>query len=624
MKRVLSCAALLLALCGLWTAPALASAPTLTPTGGATFPARAFVLSFPSNVSLAPGRLSVTENGVGVTGLSVLPANAVGQNHFGTVLLIDVSGSMAGAAVDSAMNAARTFAHYRNPKQPLGVVFFNANASVALPLTTDSAAIAKALAQAPALGRYTHLYDAAGVAIGMLQRANISAGSIILVSDGGESGSRLSQADVARLAQTQHVRVYTVGVQDPSYSGSTLQSLAQAANGQYTAVGSQGLVPLYRELSAELSNQYLIRYTSASPLGRPVRVVATAAGLGAAAATYTAPPVAPAAPVANAPHHQSFWDSARGTLVVSVLAALLFGLAVLALLAPRRSVSARVSQFVAVTQADAARKPTTPMFERMLGERQGKRLRQSDRWKAFAEDVEIARVGMTPGQILGLALAGTILFAWLMVSATSSVVGLLLAGVVPLAVRMVISVLADRQRRAFDEQLPDNLQVIASAMRAGHTFTGALAVVVEDAPEPSRRELRRVLAEEAIGVPMADALRRVSVRMQSVDFEHVALVASLQRETGGNTAEVVDRVTETIRDRLDLRRLVRSLTAQGRLAGWIVSMLPVGLLIIVSLINPHYMHPMFHRAAGIAMLSIATAMVVTGIYVIRRIVNIRI
>jgi tight adherence protein B len=327
--------------------------------------------------------------------------------------------------------------------------------------------------------------------------------------------------------------------------------------------------------------------------------------------------------VSTARHRTAFWDSEFGTLVVSVLAAVLFGLAVLALLAPRRSVRARVSQFVSITHETGERK-ADPFFERFIGERQRKRLRQSERWKAFVEDVEISRVGMSAGQIVGLTLGLTVLVAWLMVAATSSVIGVLIAGVIPLMARMIVSLLAGKQRRTFDDQLPDNLQVIASAMRAGHTFVGALAVVVEDAPEPSRRELRRVLSEEAIGVPIVDALKRVSVRMRSRDFEHVALVAALQRETGGNTAEVIDRVTDTIRDRLDLRRLVSALTAQGRLAGWIVSTLPIGLLIIVSLINPHYMHPMFHRAAGIIALSVASVMVVTGALIIRRIVDIKI
>jgi tight adherence protein B len=194
----------------------------------------------------------------------------------------------------------------------------------------------------------------------------------------------------------------------------------------------------------------------------------------------------------------------------------------------------------------------------------------------------------------------------------------------PVGVRIAIRVRVDRERRAFDEQLPDNLQVVASAMRAGHTFVGALGIVAEDAPEPSRRELRRVLSDEQLGIPLVDALNGVTKRMNSRDFEHVALVAALQRETGGNTAEVIDSVTETIRERLDLRRLVRTLTAQGRLSGWVVSSLPVALLVFLSVINPQYIHPLFHRTAGIIALGFAAAMLVTGFLVIRRIVDIKV
>jgi tight adherence protein B len=161
-------------------------------------------------------------------------------------------------------------------------------------------------------------------------------------------------------------------------------------------------------------------------------------------------------------------------------------------------------------------------------------------------------------------------------------------------------------------------------MRAGHTFIGALGVVAEDAPEPSRRELRRVLADEALGVPLIDALNSVTARMESSDFEHVALVATLQRETGGNTAAVIDTVTETIRERLELRRLVSALTAQGRLAGLVVSSLPVALLLIMSLVNPSYIHPLFHRTAGVISLCIGAVMLGTGAWLIKRIVDIKI
>jgi tight adherence protein B len=112
--------------------------------------------------------------------------------------------------------------------------------------------------------------------------------------------------------------------------------------------------------------------------------------------------------------------------------------------------------------------------------------------------------------------------------------------------------------------------------------------------------------------------------MESRELEQVALVAAVQRSSGGNTAEVLDRVTETIRERFELRRTVRTLTAQGRLSRWVVSILPVFLLLMITLINPKYMHVMYATAGGRIALVFATAMVISGSLVIKRIVNIKV
>jgi tight adherence protein B len=166
--------------------------------------------------------------------------------------------------------------------------------------------------------------------------------------------------------------------------------------------------------------------------------------------------------------------------------------------------------------------------------------------------------------------------------------------------------------------------VLSSALRAGHSLIGALSVVVTDAPEPSRREFRQVVADEQVGVPLDDAMRRVAERMGNRDLEQIALVAALQRETGGSAAEVLDRVAETVRDRAALRRLVRVLTAQGRMARWIVSSLPVGLLLVITVLNSTYMTPMFTKPLGQLMLAFAFVMVVAGSLVIRKIVDIKV
>ena len=133
-----------------------------------------------------------------------------------------------------------------------------------------------------------------------------------------------------------------------------------------------------------------------------------------------------------------------------------------------------------------------------------------------------------------------------------------------------------------------------------------------------------MVADEQLGIPLEDALQTVARRMDNRDIEQVALVSSLQRETGGNAAEVLDRVIENIRERQGLRRLVRTLTAQGRLSRWIVSALPVGLLLLISAINPAYMKPLFHHTSGKVILAVGAIMIVAGSLVIKKIVEIKI
>jgi tight adherence protein B len=133
-----------------------------------------------------------------------------------------------------------------------------------------------------------------------------------------------------------------------------------------------------------------------------------------------------------------------------------------------------------------------------------------------------------------------------------------------------------------------------------------------------------VVADERIGVPVDVALTTVAQRMQSKDLEQVALVATLQRETGGNTAEVLERVTETIRERLALRRLVQTLTAQGRMSRWVLTAIPIVLLLAISAINPEYVAPLFSETVGRVLLGVAAAMVTAGSLIIGKIVNIKV
>jgi tight adherence protein B len=166
--------------------------------------------------------------------------------------------------------------------------------------------------------------------------------------------------------------------------------------------------------------------------------------------------------------------------------------------------------------------------------------------------------------------------------------------------------------------------VLASALRVGHSFTGALAVVTDNAHEPSHSELRRVLTDEQLGVPVDEAVNRIAARMSSRDLEQVALLAELQRTAGGNAAEVLDTVIRTIRERADVRRLIRTLTAQGRMARWILTALPIFAGLAMWLLQRDLMRPLLTTGGGQIAIVIAACMVVAGSLIIQKIVDINV
>lgn len=591
------------------------------------FPQRAYVLTLPRPLQLDAAGLRVTENGQPVNGVTLVPASAARSATFGVVLVIDSSLSMRGAPIQNAIAAARVFDAHRNPNERIGVIEFNRIPRTVLPLTGDESAIQSALASTPRLAYGTHIDDAVVAALRLLKAGRVTAGTVVVLSDGADTGSSLSAPAAGAMAAAQHVRIFTVGLRSASFTPRTLRALAVSSGGEFTeATSSADLAGIYGALSTRLASQYVLRYRSLLGPNVPATVRVTIAGLpqAAASSSYTTPALPKnVAPVYRPPLVTTFVESAGGMLLTVLVCAALFGCAIALALRPRnRTLRRRMAQFVSVRPAsDRAGQPR--LTARVFGGVE-RPLDRVGRFTRFKDDLEIAGIAMPAVQILLWTGATTLILGWLLWIGSGSPLLPLLALIVPFAVFETIKQRLRRVRGQFAEQLPDNLQVLASALRAGHSFIGALSVVVDDCAEPSRSELRRVIADEQLGVPLEDALDRVVVRMQNRDLGHVSLVASLQRQTGGNTAEVVDRVTETVRERFELRRLVRTLTAQGRASRWIVSALPVVLLVVISLIDPAYLTPLLHRTAGQVLLAIGAVMVIAGSLVIRRIVDIEV
>jgi tight adherence protein B len=310
-------------------------------------------------------------------------------------------------------------------------------------------------------------------------------------------------------------------------------------------------------------------------------------------------------------------------IVFSILVVGLAAFCVFVLLAPRqRSLRKRLAEFVSLAEP-VERKSVGSALSSSVVDTTQKSLQGRKWWARFREEVEIAEIEMNPVHILFWTALVTVALMWVF-AVFFTFAAALLGLFVPVAVWGLIRRAAERKRAAFGDQLPDNLAVLASALRAGHSLVGALSVVVEDAPEPARSEFRRVVADEQLGRPLDDALEVVAHRMKNTDLRQVALVASLQRETGGSTSEVLDRVVETVRERQELRRLVKTLTAAGRMSRWVVTFLPVGLIAAIAFLNPGYLKPLFTHTSGRILFVLAALLVIGGSMVIKRIVDIKV
>jgi Flp pilus assembly protein TadB len=221
-------------------------------------------------------------------------------------------------------------------------------------------------------------------------------------------------------------------------------------------------------------------------------------------------------------------------------------------------------------------------------------------------------------QVIAAFLAGLVgyIFGGILLAPVAAGAGLLITSLV---LRLRISA----ARRRFEEDLPDLLQLLSSSLRSGLTLASALDVVVSDGRQPMVGEIRRVLSRSRLGEPIEVGFGEVADRMKSQDFEWVALAVQIQREVGGNLAEILRTTAETVRQRSYLKRQVRTLSAEGRLSAYILVVLPFVVAGWVSVVNPDYIRPLWTTLPGLLMCLVGGGLMAVGCFWMRAIVRIQ-
>jgi tight adherence protein B len=237
-----------------------------------------------------------------------------------------------------------------------------------------------------------------------------------------------------------------------------------------------------------------------------------------------------------------------------------------------------------------------------------------------------ADLKLTVGEYFGLhilAVVGMAFVSLFLLFPMQPVPALIAAGAGFFMPRLYVGIKQSQRLKKFEQQMPDMLGMWVNSLRAGYSVLQSLEAIAREMPEPTSTEIQRVVREVQLGIPLEQALDHMLERVPSAELDLCFTAVNIQREVGGNLAEILEVIGHTIRERIKLFGEIRVLTAQGRITGWLISGLPIFLGVILYIINPRYMNNLFgNPGCGWPMLAVGAFMIIAGMAVIQRIVSI--
>lgn len=596
------------------------------------YPDVTFTVSVP--VAIAADTLGADAFALTEDGESRPVSSALVEDPIDVALVIDTSGSMAGDPLGAAKAAAGAFVSRLPENARVSVTGFGQEVNRAVAFTTDREAINNAIVSLEARGE-TALYDALGDAARSFDREGRR--SVVVLSDGGDTVSATSLDSSRDAILASESTLYAIALETGESDFAGLQRLTDGTSGVLVDSGDlEALFTSFGEVANRLNNQYRLSYQS-SASGTTKLVVSLASGGGILTTRYDIEfgPVASGAgsevlvtrDAAGALASESIVVAEPGILggslglvlgatIVFVAITLAAGFA----LVPDRP-RAHLGQ-IAASHIKGAPGALSELQDRATAAAD-RALESRSKEGGVNLALDRAGVDLRPGEfvVLGAAITGGTAFVFLLLGGL--VLSILGATMALLGLYLWVSMKASRRSRAFGDQLGDALMIMTGSLRSGHGILQALDAVAQESEAPMSEEMSRVVIETRIGRDVSDSLEATAERMDNEDFEWVARAIAIHRELGGDLAEILDNVAQTIRERTRLRAQVKALTAEGRLSGVILFALPFVVVLATRILNPGYIGELFGTPLGQMMLFVAIALMVAGGIWIRKLVQLK-
>ena len=572
-------------------------------------------------VSRAP---TVRENGLPVAGLQAVN---LGRSK-NVVLALDTSRSMAGRPLAEAAAAAASFVGSKPASDRIALVTFGNKAvqqSGFSSATIDADNALRTLSVSSQSG--TALWDAVQVSARML--APKEGGKVVvLLTDGDDVGSASSEAAAISALHKAGAVVYPIAF--GSHANTVgLKELASQTGGSFHGAGNaKALQSIYASIAKELRRTWRIAYLTTSRPGDMVKLEATVGKLGSDVASASVPGTGGSADAQTKPSPllPSPVYGKAGDLLFTLLAALLvLGAGLLIASTVRGSwLKQRLAPHIESGRRTAKKRTGRERLEMFNGlfKATENAFGHRRQWRNLQLLLERADLPLRTVEFTWLLIGCSFVFAVLAaLTGRSTLVILAMFLVGAFLPYFFVWFKAKRRMQAFEDQLPDLLITMAASLKAGHSFKQGIQSVVDEGQEPAAKELRRVLTDTQLGRPMEEALQETADRIGSKNFSFVITAVNIQRQVGGSLAGLFDMVADTVRDRQQFARKIRSLTAMGRASAYVLLALPFFIAIAITLLNPTYMDPLYHSHAGHVLIALGMTMMVFGSLVLQRIVS---
>jgi tight adherence protein B len=566
----------------------------------------------------------LTENGAGVSGFDAVNLGAAKS----VVVAIDSSRSMQGKSLSSAASAAQSFVQRKASGDRISVLSFGRSVTQLTGFSTsstDAAAVLGGLTVDSQQG--TALYDVVVAAAKSLRTSQLPGRVIVLLTDGRDVSSKASLTEAIAAARAANVSVYSIGIESRDFDARALEALARGTNGKYYGAGSSAaLQQIYGSIAAELNRTWRLGYDTTARPGDQLQLFVRVSGVGTAQRTVTVPAVLGSTPAPSSPTGflPSFAYSALGTLVLALIVGALVLAAVLYLIQLRRGswVKQRLAAHVGEAERIARGRDERWSFLAALFRATEGAFGRRAQWRSIEKLLVRGEVPLRPAEfiwtMLGCAAGAGFVFSAAGSPALLTLAAMLGGGTVPY---FIVTMRVRRRARAFENQLPDLLATIAATLKAGHSFKHGLQAVAEESSPPASTELRRVLTETGLGRPLDDALGDMADRVGSANFEFAITAVTIQRQVGGSLATLFDMVAETVRQRQQFARKIRSLTAMGRMSAYTLVAIPFFIAGMIELTNKGYLSPLFNTSLGHILLFVGMAMMAIGSLILKKIVS---